>query len=415
MIASASHRGGVLGSKTLNAAPVLRIVLMSVMLGGCATPVGVLTPTPVAAPEATRLDILVATTRERSPDPGVAFSGERGETSFADFVISIPPDERRQIGKVQWPQTLPPDPARDFATLRVDRLESWKQAEPWLRAHSGRSRRALVFIHGFNTRFETALFNFAQIFHDSGTDAAPVLFSWPSRGGLLNYVYDRESATFSRDALEKLLSRLVASPNVSEVTVLAHSMGAWLAMETLRQMAIRGAGVPAKIDTVILASPDVDVDVFRSQLRSLGETRPNIVVFLSREDRALRVSRGIGGNVERIGSVDPAQKPWIEEKGVEIVDLSGAENGDPLRHSKFAQNPNVVRFLGEELINGAERNPRNGLSERIGGGVIGVAHGVGDAAGLAISAPIAIVDPDFRRTYSKAWQDATSRLGADPE
>lgn len=393
----------------------LRILLLSVALGGCAAPVGVLSPTPVVAPEATRLDILVATTRERSPDPGVAFSGERGETSFADFVLSIPPDERRQIGQVQWPQTLPPDPSREFATLRVDKLENWKRAENWLGAHSGKRRRALVFVHGFNTRFETALFNFAQIFHDSGADAAPVLFSWPSRGGVLNYVYDRESATFSRDALEKLLSRLVASPNVSEVTVLAHSMGAWLVMETLRQMAIRGARVPAKIDTVILASPDIDVDVFRSQLRSMGEPRPNLVVFLSREDRALRVSRGIGGNVERIGSVDPAQKPWIEEKGVEVIDLSGAENGDPLRHSKFAQNPNVVRFLGEELINGAERDPRNGLSERIGGGVIGVAHSVGDAAGLAISAPIAIVDPDFRRTYSNVLQGATGRIASDPE
>ena len=43
---------------------------------------------------------------------------------------------------------------------------------------------------------------------------------------------------------------------------MAHSMGTWLAVETLRQMAIRDGRVPVKIQQVILASPDLDVDVF---------------------------------------------------------------------------------------------------------------------------------------------------------
>jgi esterase/lipase superfamily enzyme len=369
------------------------LLALGLALGGCAAPTGVLAPAPDAPPETTRLDILVATTRERSMDPGVAFSGERGDDSFADFTVSLPPDARREIGQVQWPRSLPPDPAREFATLRVDALGSWKQAEAWLRAHVGKNRRVLVFVHGFNTRFETALFNFAQIFHDSGAEAAPVLFSWPSRGDVFGYVYDRESAAFSRDALETLLGRLAASPHVGEVTVLAHSMGAWLAMESLRQMAIRDRRISAKIDTVILASPDIDVDVFRAQLAGFGPDRPHIAVFLSREDRALRLSRGLGGDVARLGLADPAEKPWIAEKGVEIFDLSGA-GGDPLRHSKFAQNPDVVRFLGAELING-DRNPPTGLGERVGE----MAQGLGGAAGLALTAPLAIVEPEMRRGY----------------
>jgi len=148
---------------------LLRVLLLSGgALGGCAAPVGVLEPVPASAPDTTHLDMLVATTRARSPEPGVAFSGERGEASLSNFVVSIPPDESRQIGQVQWPQSLPPDPNRDFATLQVDALSTTKQEDAWLRAHGGKSRRVLVFIHGFNTRFETALFSFAQIFHDSG-------------------------------------------------------------------------------------------------------------------------------------------------------------------------------------------------------------------------------------------------------
>ncbi|WP_363350217.1 alpha/beta hydrolase [Methylocystis echinoides] len=380
------------------------LVLMGLALAGCAAPVGVLEPPMAVAPDATRLDMLVATTRAPSPERGVLFSGERADASLASFAVSIPPDDRREIGRVQWPQALPPDPTREFATLDVTALSGPSQIDGWLRRHGAKNRRVLVFVHGFNTRFETALFNFAQIFHDSGAEAAPILFSWPSRGGVFNYVYDRESATFSRDALEKLLRRLAESQNVTEVSVLAHSMGAWLAMESLRQIAIRDGRVPARIRSVILASPDLDVDVFRAQLNSFGERRPNVVVFLSREDRALRLSRGIGGNVARLGGADPAEKPWIEEKGVEVIDLSGAGAGDPLRHSKFAQNPNVVRFLGEELINGASRDQQSELRGQIEGLSMGVAQGVTNAAVFAIGAPLAIVDPDLRRAYSNKAQ-----------
>lgn len=384
-------------------------------LGSCAAPVGVLEPAPAASPEATALDILVATTREPSGEAGEVFSGERGEASFANVEVSIPPDARRRIGEVQWPQAVPPDPAREFATLRVDRPLTPRAVDAWLGRHDGKHRRVLLFVHGFNTRFEEALFGFAQIFHDSGAEAAPVLFTWPSRGSVFSYVYDRESATVSRDALEKLLHRIAANANVKEIVLLAHSMGAWLAMESLRQMAIREGRVPAKIQSVILASPDIDVDVFRAQLGALGERRPEMTVFVSDEDRALRLSRGLGGDVDRLGGTDPARKPWIGEKGVELVDLTGAGGGDPLRHSKFAQNPNIVRFLGEELINGATRDPRPGAGERIGGLPMGVAQGVGDAAVLVLGAPAAIVDPQFRRNYSSRAQLFLQNAGGADE
>lgn len=378
--------------------------LIGVLLTGCAGPVGVLEPTTAAAPGATRLDLLVATTRAPSSERGEIFSGERGEASLASFVVSIPPDERRQVGQVQWPRSVPPDPMSEFAMVSAASLRGPAQAENWLRTHGAPNRRVLVFVHGFNTRFETALFRFAQIVHDSGADAAPVLFTWPSRGNVFEYVYDRESANFSRDALEKLLRRLAASPNVGEITVLAHSMGAWLATESLRQLAIRDGRAPEKIRSVILAAPDLDVDVFRAQLGSLGEHRPHFVVFLSREDRALRLSRSIAGNVARLGGADPDAKPWLEAEGVEIVDLTGKESVSRLRHGKFAENPQVVRYLGEQLINGeGARDSQANFGERLGGISMGVAQGVSGAAGLALGAPIAIVDPQMRRAYSEQF------------
>ena len=79
-----------------------------------------------------------------------------------------------------------------------------------MRASSARpGRRVLIFVHGFNTRFEEAVYRFAQIVHDARVDVAPVLFTWPSGGSVTDYVYDRDSAIYSRDALEAVLQALV--------------------------------------------------------------------------------------------------------------------------------------------------------------------------------------------------------------
>jgi esterase/lipase superfamily enzyme len=62
---------------------------------------------------------------------------------------------------------------------------------------TGRSK-VLVFVHGFNNRFDDAVYRFAQIVHDSRAPVIPILFTWPSRGELRlrAYTYDRESANY---------------------------------------------------------------------------------------------------------------------------------------------------------------------------------------------------------------------------
>jgi len=94
-----------------------------------------------------------------------------------------------------------------------------------LKQHVPRNRRVLVYVHGFNNSFDDSVYQLAQIAYDSGADAAPILFTWPSRGSIFEYGYDRESANFSRDALEETLRRIARDPGVGEITVMAHSMG----------------------------------------------------------------------------------------------------------------------------------------------------------------------------------------------
>lgn len=351
--------------------------------------------------------MLVTTTRSRAAKPGEMFSGERAlAPTFAEITVSIPPDNVRKEGEVAWPRKLPANPATDFATLKAEEVDREK-AEGWLSAAVRKSpdRSVLVFIHGFNNKFEDAVYRFAQIVHDSGAHSAPVLATWPSRGSLLAYGYDRESTNYTRNALENLFQYLARDPEVKEVSILAHSMGNWLALESLRQMAIRNDGLPAKFKNVMLAAPDVDVDVFRSQIEDMGKQRPQFTLFVSRDDRALAVSRRVWGDVARLGAIDPEQEPYkteFEANDISVIDLTKIKVGDRLHHTKFAESPEIVQLIGTRLSSGQSiTDSRLGLGDQIVTATAGVAHAAGTVAGLAITAPMAVVDQNTRENYGR--------------
>ena len=103
----------------------------------------------------------------------------------ASIGVSIPPDAARKVGQVQWPTSLPGDPRQSFVTVSADHLDKRSFTAALSAAAKGRAHgKVLLFVHGFNNRFDEAVYRFAQIVHDSGAPAVPVLFSWPSRGAV---------------------------------------------------------------------------------------------------------------------------------------------------------------------------------------------------------------------------------------
>ena len=353
------------------------------------------------APDASRVDLLVATTRAPVVQPpGVMFGGARGRgLDFADIVVSIPPDSARRPGDIPLASSLPANPERDFTILRADRMDL-AQAKANFNARIKRTpgRRVLVFVHGYNTRFEEAVYRFAQIVHDARINVAPVLFTWPSGGNLTDYVYDRDSAVYSRDAFEAVLQALVKDPYVNSISILAHSMGNYLAVETLRQMSIRDRGLSPKIRDVMLASPDIDMDVFRRQIAEIdAEPRPaEFTLFVSRDDRALGLSSFLARDSTRLGSLDPEKEPYrsiLEQGRVQVVDLTSLASNDFTNHGKFASGE-VVGAIGERLAEGQSLGEaKAGLVESLGAftsGAVNVAAGV---ATRAVDAPSEILDP----------------------
>ncbi|SDF22745.1 alpha/beta hydrolase [Bosea robiniae] len=366
----------------------LLLVALAAGLSACAsTPRGLLEPV-APVPGTDSVNMLAATTRAPSADAGVLFSGERGEgVSFRNIVVSIP--RNREVGSIQFPRSVPGNPATDFTVTASTALPKARLAD-WFRSTSGRSKRVFVFVHGFNTPFDRAVFRFAQLAHDADADASPVLFSWPSRGYLLDYSRDFDNASYSRSDLADLLGVAAAAPSVREIVILAHSMGSWPAVEAVRQIALKSGGVPRKITNLILASPDLDVGVFRRQIEDMGPKRPQITLFTAQHDRALQVSRFIARGATRLGGIDPTQEEYRNQfagfSGITVIDLSAINAGDRLNHDLFAASPDAVRLIGDRLLQGQV------ITDFDVPAPLAAAGAISSAATLLVTAPIRVFD-----------------------
>ncbi|TNM66657.1 alpha/beta fold hydrolase [Aliirhizobium smilacinae] len=371
-------------------------MLLAPLLSACGHPVGVMEPVSISptSTRPTQIEMLVATTRQPSGDPKTLFNGERSPKPFlTEVAVSIP--AKRDSGTVQWPKKLPPDPVTDFAVTKVKQVATLQEGRSWFRQHL-EGGHALVFVHGFNNRYEDSVFRLAQIVHDSDMKATPILFTWPSRASLFGYEYDKESTNYSRTALEQSLRLLAQDSNVKDITLLAHSMGTWLAMESLRQMGIRDGRVASKIKDVILASPDIDIQVFAKQYAEMGQPKPKFTIFVSQDDRALAASSLITGRVARLGGIDPTKEPYrsrLEAAGITAIDLTKVKTGDRLNHGKFAESPEIVQLIGQRLMTGQPLTDSNvTLGEGLTAVVGGTVETIGTVAATAAAAPVTILE-----------------------
>ncbi len=208
----------------------------------------------------------------------------------------------------------------------------------------------LLYVHGFNTSYDEARFRLAQIAADARFGGVAALYTWPAHGSLLDYGAAKESATIARDALSRILHRLADVPDTGRVHILAHSMGAWLAMEALRENAFSGSpNLNGKLGDVMLAAPDIDLNVFRQQIARLDPS--HIFVLTAANDRALSLSRTLAGDRPRLGALDPNNpddRAALEALGVRAYDLTGESTGF-IRHATYANAPQVVRTIGAQL------------------------------------------------------------------
>ena len=294
--------------------------------------------------------IFIASTRRENINVQ-AESAADGGAHYAISMVSVP--RGHKAGEIEEPSFGKPNPEKHFAVLGghgLDPEDFRLQVSTYLSGRIGSNRDVLLYVHGFNTSQDEARFRLAQLAHDGGFGGVAVLFTWPSKSDLFSYVSDKESATASRDALQKLMRDLAQVEGVGRVHVLAHSMGSWLAMEALRENAIAGSkNLGNRLGDVMLASPDIDLSVFKTQMSRLQGA--NVSIFVSANDRALNLSSKIAGERPRVGAMDPRnakQRAELAQLGVKVYDLSGASAGF-IGHSLYGDVPAVVRTIGAQL------------------------------------------------------------------
>jgi esterase/lipase superfamily enzyme len=342
-------------STSMSPLPIV-VALVAALLMGCSRPpdlIGVANPAIPAesVSDLTRHQIFIATTREASEVTGAFFSSGRApDVGLASVVVTIPPNH--VVAELERPTRLPPDPRTEFTVIdpvvySADTAFIAEVRRELAKRPPGQ-RRLLLFVHGYNNTASDAILRMAQFVEDTGFEGVPVLFTWASAASASRYVYDLNSALVARAKIP-YVTGILARTGAESVEIFAHSMGSFLTMEGLVDGAQTGRleRRASNINHIVLASPDIDLDLFRAQLGELPPSiREKMYLLVSADDGALRASRLIAGGVPRVGAADAEE---LEKLGLTVIDLSQIEDSSSGSHAKFAGSPEVVQLLGQGL------------------------------------------------------------------
>lgn len=200
----------------------------------------------------------------------------------------------------------------------------------------------VVFVHGYNTSFQSSARRTAQMDEDLNLDATLVLFAWPSLTVLSGYDGDVERATGAEARLADLLADLVDA-GARRLVVVGHSLGAKLAMETLAGMsASDGRRVLPRLGGVVLLSPDLATEAFNAAYSSLPGKRPPVAVYLSKDDFALKALSVVTDQEERIGVVSDPNR--VADGEIYLIDVSRVVNAG-IGHLAVAAQPALIEAI----------------------------------------------------------------------
>lgn len=346
------------------------VLLLTLSLAACA-PRPIIRVDPSAAKVGKVEKVFFATTRDEKPEG--RFGGRRVyKPNFGQVDVSIPPSHTP--GKLEInPRVVN---ARRFFTVTGEQRYSGPtqfraRLAAALRERPRGKREVVLFVHGFNVNFAEGAFRLAQLVDDFHISGVPVYFSWSSAANVLGYEHDRDSALFARDALEKTI-RETRAAGAESVILVAHSMGAFLTMETLRDMALQRLGWPRQaVSAVVLISPDIDVSVFKSQAWRMGKLPQPFIIFVSNKDRALQLSAFLSGEKDQLGNISNVNQ--VKDFPVTIFNLTKFSKGNDFNHFVLGNSPALINlFKDTSGVNAYIQGDRSGRTGLVPGTVLAV-------------------------------------------
>lgn len=287
--------------------------------------------------------VFVATNRARNAE-GYFDRERQADLTLLSAVVSIPPTH--EAGDAPS-YSKRPDPDKHFTLASQDAFASRQAFKSRIRDELAKRPRehqeVAIYVHGYFNGYSDSVFRLAQMRRDFQMEGVPIAFSWPSAGKPTGYAYDRDSILYSRDALEELLY-LVSETGARNIVLLSHSMGGLLVMETMRQIDRKRPGWSARnLDAVVMMSPDISVDVFRTQAESVEPLPDPFIVIASRKDRILKLSTKVSLERDRLGLGNSVDE--LADLPILFVDVTDFSEPGTNPHFVAAESPTLIAVL----------------------------------------------------------------------
>ena len=312
-----------------------------------------------------------------------------------------PTTELGRFPAIPYEVVVAPDGIRRVPAV-VEAYETTKQqlqAEIARRLALAHRKEVVLFVHGYNTSFESAALTMGELCHFLGRELVCGIFTWPAGGHagiLFGYDVDRESAEYAVEDLVKVIRIVGRTPGVERVHLIAHSRGTDTLATALAQLSAEAYMLRSSPDrefhigNVVLVAPDLDGDVAITKIFKVfsdpdlpfgGIADPSalippspglgVTVYVSPDDKAIALASWLSGSIARLGRIEATafSADQIEAiallRAVDIIQVRGTT--DFFGHSYFISNPQVSADIIALLRYGLRPNEPGRPLEHIAG------------------------------------------------
>jgi len=298
------------------------------------------------------VDVYYASNRAMNGDKAACsdsvFSVTQGpKVSYGLCRVNVP--KKHRVGTIEMAPTPRADPHTYFRFLThkpFETIDAFKEA-----IEAKQPSDVLVFVHGFNVKFEEAVARAAQIAYDVKFQGPVLVFTWPAGSGtglldsaLITRTYNQNQAN-AKGTIDLFVQYLEALSSMNiRVHMLVHSMGHQMVMPALA----KAATVITKkkfIGELILNAPDIGVDDFIEAAPQMKDLVERITLYCSYNDNAIAASeswnkgRRMGG-CERVEGVDVVNVSEIDAPAMGVGGLG---------HGYYASRP-ILGDLSQVLL-----------------------------------------------------------------
>jgi esterase/lipase superfamily enzyme len=303
-----------------------------------------------------------------SPTQSIEYGSDRGVLHLGMCEVSIP--RSHKPGELEspsiWRLEVRENEERHIVLERVVRQcdsEYYRLIKE--RVNQSPRKDLFVFVHGYNVTFEDAARRTAQMAFDLKYDGAPIFYSWPSQGELLDYSVDENNVAWTVPHLKKFLLDLSKNSDAKAINLIAHSMGNRALTAALKELAYEVRSEKAAYNEVILAAPDIDADIFKNDIApAIAKSANRVTLYASSRDRALAASQLVHGYPRAGDSGDGL----VIVAGIDTVDVSKIDT-TLLGHSYYSGNEPIIDDIFALLSESRAAATRPWLkSAQLGGG-----------------------------------------------